>query len=1131
MSYIYGNLKNEMRVFDSGEKLATSLGTKEVMKNKSMIQMFNKFKETVKKKPNMITIAKLSENDRFLYVPEKYYNKFREDNYWLERSPHGKLIANKSVLKFNSKIKKKNITVLSDINKTLANFDNLKHIGTKKQILARAIRKARTFTTENRHPVIVFKHNGQTKHYTLRKGSTIDRLVEKMLTPKVETEEIDSDTQFVQAITAGNKFRVKIVSDTTYTGKHDFIISRRVERLRKRNNTNGKYFAYFNTTDLDLKKYQIFTENDYDVDLVNNVHCLVHALSYYSSYIEGKARELIINDTHFPRSKLKALAKLLEITIKLYTIEIRTTKNSKKTTYYNKGTDKVVELALYKNHYFVYDKKTIYSRFFINNFDRLDKLNNPNKYNIVKISKNKYLGYDSGRKIDSLGLVHKLYELGKFKSNMGSMKDEKYYDIKFNVNDDDIPNLSGNSKEIKLRKKSNFKGVISFADIETYTRKSDGKMIEFMISYTNPEDINEIKTQMGHDCITKFLDDITGIERKTIYVYFHNMRFDITRVIKYVSKVIYSTKKGQQIYELTATYNRKVLKFRDTYKMISMPLSKFGQCFDLDTHKEVMPYEYYTLDNLTNIDGNIDEAKKYLKNDEEREKFEELLDLTDSITSDTTFNMLKYAQFYCEKDVEVLSLGFIKFTKMVKEHFGMDVRQYLSISSLAHNYLLKNGVYEGVCELSGNVRAFIQKSVIGGRVATMNNESHILIDFCMTDFDAVSLYPSAMYRLPGFPRGEPKEIDKINYNVYGTYFVEIKITKIGKLLSQPLLSYKNKLGTRVYNDDIENYRNLKMVVDRITLEDYIKYHEIEYEFVRGVEFNQGFNPRICEVISDMFKKRLLYKKRKNPVQNVFKMMMNSSYGKTILKPENSSISYTNTHDDFTAKIHRDYNLIKEITTIKEDENYAINEFKLRESITNHRNIPQVGSSILSMSKRIMNEVMHLDESIPIYYQDTDSMHIKLDDLSKLEESYNKKYERELVGGKLGQFHNDFNDYSREYKATYADYTVIVGKKFYVDRVVCKNKDGDIKKYLHVRSKGLPAVCVTAKADELGISVLKLYENLIGGEAYEFDLGKFKLCLEYKGYSAYKREEFKRTVCFNEEKRKELIKERNKEKKI
>ena len=58
-----------------------------------------------------------------------------------------------------------------------------------------------------------------------------------------------------------------------------------------------------------------------------------------------------------------------------------------------------------------------------------------------------------------------------------------------------------------------------------------------------------------------------------------------------------------------------------------------------------------------------------------------------------------------------------------------------------------------------------------------------------------------------------------------------------------------------------------------------------------------------------------------------------------------------------------------------------------------------------MSKRIMNEVMCLaeDNEIKVYYQDTDSMHLKERDIDTLAAKFKETYGRELIGKEMGQF--------------------------------------------------------------------------------------------------------------------------------
>ena len=76
----------------------------------------------------------------------------------------------------------------------------------------------------------------------------------------------------------------------------------------------------------------------------------------------------------------------------------------------------------------------------------------------------------------------------------------------------------------------------------------------------------------------------------------------------------------------------------------------------------------------------------------------------------------------------------------------------------------------------------------------------------------------------------------------------------------------------------------------------------------------------------------------------------------------------------------------------------------------HFNYVHCGVEILSMSKRIMNKMFSCadDCKVKIYYQDTDSIHMNYDDVPILCEYYKQKYNQELVGNGLGNFHIDFD---------------------------------------------------------------------------------------------------------------------------
>ena len=78
-----------------------------------------------------------------------------------------------------------------------------------------------------------------------------------------------------------------------------------------------------------------------------------------------------------------------------------------------------------------------------------------------------------------------------------------------------------------------------------------------------------------------------------------------------------------------------------------------------------------------------------------------------------------------------------------------------TLSSVAKTYLKNEGCFDGVLEVSGMEAEFLRQFVVGGRVMTRENEK-IHVNDETDDYDGVSLYPSAMVRMPGFLIGLPK---------------------------------------------------------------------------------------------------------------------------------------------------------------------------------------------------------------------------------------------------------------------------------------------------------------------------------------------------------------------------------------
>ena len=400
------------------------------------------------------------------------------------------------------------------------------------------------------------------------------------------------------------------------------------------------------------------------------------------------------------------------------------------------------------------------------------------------------------------------------------------------------------------------------------------------------------------------------------------------------------------------------------------------------------------------------------------------------------------------------------------------------------------------------------------------------------DYDACSLYPSAVHRLKlatGKPKVIPDEWCGLN-NKYiidhsmdeqqlipsenkfiSAYIVDIEITKVGKELAFPIIMHKTDKGNLNCNDCC------KMTVDNIELEDLIKFQQIEFKIIRGYYWDGPKSDLFSNEMKRIYDLRVQYKKQKNPLQLILKLLMNSTYGKTIQKPIKTEqiykykTRYSKDDDGNTIKVQEAarynrknnknirmyYDISKNITCFEVDKGF--DDFYVPNFI---------GVQILSMSKRIMNEVMCLAEDlgIMIYYQDTDSMHIPVKDVPKLEKHYEEIYGRVLRGSNMGQFHPDFESdkIKGDLKSVEAYF---LGKKAYCDKLMNDNGEVDF----HLRLKGIPNNLLESEKED----PLELYKYMYEGGAYKFNLLKLKPSFEMtKEMTIKTRTEFNRKIQFN-----------------
>jgi len=859
----------------------------------------------------------------------------------------------------------------------------------------------------------------------------------------------------------------------------------------------GAFFKYTHSTSLDLSRYGVFqTVEPQNYDNT----CLVVALqnSNIASEKIEKVKHFVKNRV-IPKTDLEKICKELEICIVLKTED---TKKSGRNVF-GKMYEETAHIGLLDDHYFIVEKVPITS-FALRNYTELKDLEN---FQSIYKSNGKSYWRDENRYIDSFDILKILLETKEHLSPITienqMIASTQFYDrVKHDIVNLEYSESCTHPIE-KKEEKEERPFVNMFFDFETCTENEHVPYLCCLYDGTTT------KTFFGSNCGLQMLRSLKQDTRLIA----HNAGYDYRFIVKYLYN-LNEISRGTHLISASGMFAKHHIQIKDSYNLITMPLRDFPKSFNMGAmQKEVMPYSIYTKQNIDKVYVPIVEALQHVEVKDHKQFLSNIQQW--NLQVNDTYDILEYSENYCKLDCEILSKGYNTFRQWILKAFSLDTNTILTSASLAHRYFIEEGCYEGVHSLTGIPQLFIQKCVVGGRVMCSENKKNYIGEYVGNDFDATSLYPSAMARLPGFLQGVPKVITNVSYDwvkQQDGYFVEIVVQSVGIHRKFPLMSYVNENGVRTFTNEMIGKT---MFVDKTTLEDLIQFQNITFSIVRGYYFNEGFNTKINSVIRYVFNERVKAKKEKNDIQLVYKLIMNSGYGKSIMKPVESDYKFFNVYkgeDELNTFISRNYNWIKCFTrfgnTVK---------VEMVKRLSTHSNIAQVGVSILSMSKRIMNEVMCCaeDNGIDIYYQDTDSMHLKDADIPKLGDAFSSKYQRVLIGDALGQFHSDFD--LPGCKNIVCTKSIFLGKKCYIDELQGTNKNGEKETGYHIRMKGIPEKVIDYTYKKLGYkNPFQMYEALYNGKSITFDLtndgtkANFKF---NKNYTIHTVLDFKRTIRF------------------
>lgn len=904
------------------------------------------------------------------------------------------------------------------------------------------------------------------------------------------------------------------------------------------------FFRYLTKADYKLEEFQVFAEDyfikryDDEADVID-YPCFLFSLNEagVDTYEVKQISQTMYNSgatVDFIRKTAKAFG--LNISVKQYYLNKKTGRAENNKSFYGDKNELVWRL----NHSGVVNLGSVGGHLFAIKPTKITKaaLNHPD---LVRehgrtdfIVKNGRASFNSQRIkfLDSYEVISYLYHNREThlktitQQNMPLLINNKYQEVR-ELNESDFNEI--NFKPIGRRKtceekvgQAPFRKFIKegeggkFVDVEEYnivyfdfeTLVKDGKHVPYCVSYCiatqNSSDafvvpeFGETKNIYGFKCAKKFLESLPKKSRNLLWA--HNAGFDSRFLLKYLrfsSKDVNIIDSGTKLKQAKGFYKGREIVIKDTMSFLAGRLESLPKMFEdatgsLSLEKECFPHNLINKSNYKSM-----WSLRYLNSYSDKDT---LLKNATSIGAikDDKFDCQTYAIHYCNRDVDVLKTCFETFRKLVFDEYQLDVYRFLSISSLSLAYQHNEGCFDGCYEMNSVLLGFLREATVGGRVMTRDNQKHHT-KHKLSDFDAVSLYPSAMVELPGYVKGKAKLFKNAIPSDADYYVARVRFDSIGKKRHFPLMSYYEN-GSRNFTNDIVGRT---MIVGKQALEDMAEFQDATFTIIEGMYWNEGFNDQITKTIRKMFNARLKYKAEGNALQNVIKLMMNSSYGKLLMKPiVKQKVIVSGGQEkinDYTSK-----NIHKMISRTPINNKMAL--FEEHKALTQHFSPVHLGIQILDSSKHIMNRVMCLAEDIDakIWYQDTDSMHIDYDAVSHLADAFKQKYNKELIGKQMGQFHTDF-ELEGSKGNIYAKESIFLGKKSYLDLLAC---DGNDVEGMHIRMKGIPSKL-------LEVDTYDIYIKLYNGESLSFDLSEIcSIDINSKTQVISKRTSFTRKVSFS-----------------
>ena len=354
---------------------------------------------------------------------------------------------------------------------------------------------------------------------------------------------------------SGEGYGSDVLAEYDFISVTNITIEKYEEPTRIIKNKDGKFFAYINSTKLDLSKYQIYNQeqacNKKNMD--KREHCLIHTLlecgvsKAYTNQIKMSHQE----NCSIRKTDLKKIATIIKRNIILNYMNSNENCNKiyKKIVKADEADYEPIEISIYENHYFVFEK-TKYSKYCIDNYE--DVMLEKEFNNIIKKRKK---GYDRSKdkyKINNLLMVDKLFKKKLFKRLDLSRFAEtnSHIELKKHIYLDNIDNEQRLCETNDLTKSNNSKDKkekpdIYYADCESYVQNNPHTLQLLgvvgaksdIVDILNVRDPAYKKEEVCREqmLIYNFLNIMTKGGKNSAICYFHNLKYDYHLFEKYIN--------------------------------------------------------------------------------------------------------------------------------------------------------------------------------------------------------------------------------------------------------------------------------------------------------------------------------------------------------------------------------------------------------------------------------------------------------------------------------------------------------------------------------------------------------------------------------------------------------------------